>query len=85
MGKVGWLAAAALILAAPSGALADDAKKTVKYERKTVINFEDDTIQGDLTRPDGEYLDARKKVEHSNLIRIRKNFRSEVLESVGEL
>ena len=57
----------------------------VKYEKTTTINFEDDTIEGDLTRPDGEYLDARVKVKHSNLIRIRTEFHDKVMQSVGEL
>lgn len=55
------------------------------YNKTTVINFEDDTIEGDLTRPDGEYVEARKKVAHSNLIRSRDDFREEVMQSVGEL
>ncbi len=76
------IAAALLGVAGPADAA--EAGK-VQYEKKTVINFEDDTIQGDLTRPDGEYLDARKRVNHSNLIKIREEFRDEVLESVGEL
>jgi hypothetical protein len=50
-----------------------------------VINFEDDTIQGDLTKPDGEYVEARKKVEHTNLIRIREEFKDKVLQSVSDL
>ena len=57
----------------------------VTYEKKTVINFEDDTIQGDLTKPDGEYVESRKKVRHSNLINIREEFKDKVLQSVGEL
>lgn len=57
----------------------------VTYEKKTVINFEDDTIQGDLTKPDGEYVESRKKVKHSNLIKIREEFRQKVLQSSGEL
>ena len=57
----------------------------VTYEKKTVINFEDDTIQGDLTKPDGEYVESRKKVRHSNLIKIREEFKDKVLQSVGEL
>ncbi len=55
------------------------------YEKKMVVNFEDDTISGDLTRPDGEYVEGRKKVQHSNLIRVREEFRAKVLQSVGEL
>jgi hypothetical protein len=61
------------------------AASEVTYEKKTVINFEDDTIQGDLTRPDGEYVEARKRVQHSNLIRVREEFRAKVLQSAGEL
>ena len=57
----------------------------VEYEKKTVINFEDDTIQGDLTRPDGEYVEARKKVQHSNLIKIREDWREKVLLAPDDL
>jgi hypothetical protein len=67
-------------------ALADQAEAPgTTYEKKTVMNFEDDTIQGDLTRPDGEYVEARKEVRHSNLIRIREEFRQKVLKTAGEL
>lgn len=57
----------------------------VEYEKKTVINFDDDTIQGDLTRPDGEYVEARKKVSHSNLIKIRDEWRDKVKQSAADL
>lgn len=56
-----------------------------KDQGPQVINFEDDTIQGDLTKPDGEYVEARKKVEHTNLIRIREEFKDKVLQSVSDL
>lgn len=74
----------ALLMA--GGARADPSKAAgVNYEKKTVINFEDDTIQGDLTRPDGEYVEARKKVAHSNLIRVREEFKRRILQSAGDL
>ena len=85
-----------LFLAAPA-ALAQDAKGgdkaaatspgegNVRYSKTTTIDFEDDTIEGDLTKPDGEYIEARKKVKHSNLIRIREDFEDKVMQSVGEL
>jgi hypothetical protein len=57
----------------------------VRYNKTTQIDFEDDTIEGDLTKPDGEYVEARKKVKHSNLIRIREDFQDKVMQSVGEL
>lgn len=56
-----------------------------QYQRKTVINFEDDTIEGDLKTPDGEYLEAKKKARHKSLIKIRENFRRQVLQSAGNL
>ncbi|MFL5345149.1 MAG: adventurous gliding motility protein CglF [Hyalangium sp.] len=57
----------------------------VRYNKTQTIDFEDDTIEGDLTKPDGEYVEARKKVQHSNLIRIREDFQDKVMQSVGEL
>lgn len=63
---------------------AGDQQQTI-YKKKTVYDFEDDTITGDLTRPDGEYIDARRKVKHQNLIRIREDFKEKVLGSVSKL
>ncbi|ACG74613.1 conserved hypothetical protein [Anaeromyxobacter sp. K] len=57
----------------------------VEYEKKTVINFEDDTIEGDLKRPDGEYVESRQKVDHSNLIKIREDWRDKVMQASGDL
>ncbi len=62
-----------------------DAQPRIEYEKKTVINFEDDTIEGDLKRPDGEYVEARQKVDHSNLIRIREEWRDKVMQASGDL
>jgi hypothetical protein len=77
-----------LLLASPTIPLAQDKsapKPNVTYEKRTEINFEDDTIDGDLKRPDGEYVEARRKVSHSNLIRIRENWRDKVMQASGEL
>jgi len=75
------------VLALPLVALAQEKKPEprVEYEKKTVINFDDDTIQGDLTRPDGEYVEARKRVNHSNLIKIRENWRDKVKQAAADL
>jgi hypothetical protein len=81
-----------LVLAVPlvasaeeRGAPAQQPAPRVEYEKKTVINFEDDTIEGDLKRPDGEYVEARRKVDHSNLIKIRESWREKVLQASGDL
>ena len=83
MSKALWFSLAMLV-AAP--ALAQDkGGGNVQYKKQTEYSFEDDTIEGDLTKPDGEYVEARKKVKHSNLIKIREEFKDKVMQSVGEL
>jgi len=72
-------------LAAVAHAEDKKAAPNVRYQKTTVYDFESDTIEGDLTRPDGEYVEARKEVKHTNLIRIRDNFKDEVMQSVGDL
>jgi hypothetical protein len=74
-----------LLLLAPAAVPAAETAPKVEYEKKTVINFEDDTIEGDLKRPDGEYVEARRKVDHSNLIKIREEWRDKVMQASGDL
>lgn len=63
----------------------EDGEAGVIYRKKTIVSFEDDTIDGDLTRPDGAYVESRKKLRHSNLIRIREDFREKILDSVSSI
>ena len=68
-GSIAFVGAAGRALAAEAGAAAarggrrggggDDANTT--YKAKTVYDFEDDTVEGDLQRPDGELVSAQKK------------------------
>lgn len=76
-----------MVVLIAAGAWAQDKKAEggVQYKKTTEYSFDDDTIEGDLTKPDGEYVEARKKVKHSNLIRIREEFKDKVMQSVGEL
>jgi hypothetical protein len=80
---------AVVVLGLSAPAVAQDRKGggegNVTYKKTTEFSFEDDTIEGDLTKPDGEYVEARKKVKHSNLIKIREEFKDKVMQSVGEL
>jgi hypothetical protein len=62
-------------------ALADE----VVYEKHSVVDFGDDTIEGDLSKPDGQYLESRKRLRHQRLIKVRENFRAEILQSVRGL
>ena len=57
----------------------------VVYKKHTVVDFGDDTIEGDLSKPDGAYLESRKRLRHQRLIKVRENFRPEILQSVRGL
>ncbi len=81
MKTIATLAASAVLLAAPAAFAQDVGGDGIIYKKKTVLSFEDDTIDGDLTRPDHGYIESRKRVRHSNLIKIRDNFRDKVLGS----
>jgi hypothetical protein len=85
MRAIGIFLALTLPLSVRAAEPKKEGEQRVEYEKKTVINFEDDTIQGDLTRPDGEYVEARKRVSHSNLIQVRENWREKVLQAPDEL
>jgi hypothetical protein len=56
-----------------------------QYKAKTVYDFEDDTVEGDLQRPDGENVTANGKAQHSSLIEIRKDFIPEMLKTLEDI
>ena len=51
----------------------------------TEYDFDDDLVTGDLVRPDGELVGARRKSKVSSLIKVRKHFIPEILKSVENL
>lgn len=57
----------------------------VKYKAKTVVDFSDVTIQGELTKPEGSYLLQRKKTNFNTLLKIRANFLPELFNSTDNL
>jgi len=42
--------------------------------RRTVIHFGEDDIRGDITRPDGELVQAPRRVAEGSLLRMRRSF-----------
>ena len=92
--RLAWIALLALILGATGTLWAQDEEgggggggedPSVIYKAKTVYNFEDDTITGDLTRPDQEFVSGRKGSALKSLIKLRENFRDKVLQSAKDL
>lgn len=68
--------------------LADAQKKgKEKAEEKKVKSFDftGDEIDGELVRPDGDFLDTRQFAGHTSLIRLRKDFIKEILKSAEDL
>jgi len=68
--------------AAPSQAQASQAKES---KAVTHYDFEDDQVEGDLQRPDGELISSIPKAKEPSLIEIRKNFIPEILKMVEDL
>ena len=56
-----------------------------EYKQKTVYDFDDDIVEGDLVRPDGEFVDTRKAAKHSSLIKIRPDFIPEMLKAAEDI
>ncbi|WP_163989187.1 hypothetical protein [Pyxidicoccus caerfyrddinensis] len=80
---------------APAVAVAqDNSKDTVKviqeedrtvFRKKTVIDFTDVAVEGELTKPEGSYVLHRKKSDFQSLIKVRENFDPELQKSVDNL
>ena len=74
-----FVSATAGVLASP--ALAQD----VQYKKETKYDFDDDMVEGDLVKPDGEMVGSAGKVKHSSLIKIRQHFIPEMLKSAEDI
>jgi hypothetical protein len=48
-------------------------------------DFDADFIDGELVRPEGEFLAARRTAEHGSLIRVRQDFIREIVKSAEDL
>jgi hypothetical protein len=55
------------------------------FKKKTIIDFSDVTIQGELTKPEGSYLLSRKQTKFKSLLKLRGNFLPELFNSTDNL
>ena len=85
MRRIVALLCGAMMLAVSGLAVAAEGDSGVIYKKKTSYDFEDDLVEGELVRPEGEFIDTRKKSKHSSLIRIREHFIPEMLRSVNDI
>lgn len=88
MVMVGGLGMAAPALAQDSGRdsvkIIQEEDRTV-YRKKTVIDFTDVAVEGELTKPEGSYVLNRKKTDFQSLIKVRENFDPELQKSADNL
>jgi hypothetical protein len=67
-----------------SESVVQEADKTV-FRKKTVIDFTDVAVEGELTKPEGTYTLSKKKTRFSNLIKVRQDFVPELRDSKDNL
>lgn len=61
-----------------------EADRTV-FRKKTVIDFTDVAVEGELTKPEGSYSVSKKKTRFDSLIKVRTDFNPELRQSVDNL
>jgi hypothetical protein len=57
--------------------------KTVSYERRTKLDFEAKSVDGEFLKPDGLAVGADKNLDFDSLLQARKNFKKELKRSSG--
>ena len=75
------------MLASPAWAqerVIQEADKVV-VRKKTVIDFTDVAVEGELTKPEGSYVLNKKQAQFKSLIKVRDNFQPELKKSVDNL
>jgi hypothetical protein len=71
------LLAAAAVAALGAGVAAAEeagARPPAARLRRTVLHFGEEDIRGDITRPDGELVQAPRRVSEQSLLRVRRSF-----------
>ena len=80
------LVLAAALVAVPASVVADEPETpTVRYKKKTEIDFEDVAVDGALKRPHGSFVLEKRQSRFNPLIKLKDNFNKEMLESVEEI
>ena len=80
----------ALAVTAPMAMAQDDdpdpeENSNVRYKKRTEIDFEDVSVDGELKKPHGAYLLDKRQSSFNPLIRLKENFNQEMIESVNQV
>lgn len=68
-----------------SSAVASKGKDTVVYEKKTTMDFDGRSLDGDIVNPNGAAVEADKNLYFDSMFEGRQNFKSELKRSSGAL
>ncbi len=63
----------------------DEQGRLIKYREKTVIDFEDVMLEGQIKKPTGSFLSDRQGKKFNSLINLKKEFNKELVKSVDLL
>jgi hypothetical protein len=63
----------------------DEQGNIIKYRQKTVIDFEDVMLEGQIKKPSGSFLMTQSKKKFNSLINLKKDFNRELVKSVDLL
>ena len=86
-----WMAAAAAGAVLMFSVSASAAEKVVQepdklvVRKKTVVDFTDVAVEGELTKPEGSYVLDRKKSGFPSRIKVRASFTPELQKSADNL
>lgn len=84
-----FLVVMAVVMAVAAPSFAEDKvireADRVVTRKKTVIDFTDVAVEGELTKPEGSYSVSKKKTTFRTLIKVRDNFNPELQKSVDNL
>jgi hypothetical protein len=80
----GFLSLAAAAEEKPRVKVVQEPDKVV-VRKRTVIDFNDVTVEGELTRPEGSYVLDRTRTHFNSLIRLRDDFNPELQKSADNL
>src|SRR5438270_10853814 len=83
-GLIVLLALPALAEEKPGVKVVQEADRIV-VRKRTVIDFNDVTVEGELTRPEGSYVLNRNRTRFRSLVRLRDNFNPELQKSADNL
>jgi len=80
----GLLSLAAAAEEKPTVKVVQEPDKVV-VRKRTVIDFNDVTVEGELTKPEGSYVLDRSRTHFNSLIRLRDDFNPELQKSADNL